>query len=1098
MAPRALAQNVWIAGATGTFSNNANWLGGFAPTFSSSATVTFNPGNIAAATSATQDLAGTLFPLNAMTFNNLSVPNALLVGNNPSSSKVFEFDPAPLHASISLQGYGLSQTSSGIAGSQMKLTTDLMITGSGMGNLTLNNPIFEDGTPRRITVASTPATQITGIFTLASAGTVGSPALITTGNTFSGDLFLDGGNLGWSGGGPGEFGTGRFVVTANGGTLFMNGNNSAAGARFTTMQLDGALRIVGTSSGALNLLSPTGESPVPHLTGSGPLLISGQTTNTLSVSNDSSGYTGTITLDRYDFGQFTGTAGGVQIASTNGNLRGVSTFNIRDGGVLAPTNSVPGQSANLDRIANTATINLSSGTIRLIGTSASSTAQVNVTEVLGTVNSSGFSTFSVESGGTTGVTNSTALNIETLWREDRGTFLFRGNSLNAGTLAPNATPNSDGTLNFDGSANTSYIVLPSALTASLIGGDGSRGTNKKILPFAVGDAAAGGPGSNFVTLDLIAGAGTKVSVHPFSTADYATIFGGDPTDNVQLTTATTNNDPVTVNSLMLTNSGTNHGSVTGSGTITVTSGAVLTADASTAPTIANNINFGATEGFFVNPSFGGANISGNLTGTGGLTKSGGGSTSNTLFLRGDNSGLTGQLTLNAGPIDFNSANALPGTGQIVSNGAAVGTTGPATGLHYTGTVPYTLSRDIAANSGWLTLKALDTAPGVANLTITGQISGNAGLNYQATANGADIYIAPAAGFNTYTGPTRISAGSVHFASDACLGSGGAVSIEGATVVLENDWKTNRIINNGGATINTNGHNAVWNGPLINFNSSFGVFTNAGLTKTGLGALTLNSDSNNLGGTISVLNGTLYVNCIIPGSANGLTVSPGATLGGHGTICRNASIVGTLAPGNSPGVITFRGNLTMVTGSILSMQLNGPAAGSGYDQVVVASPNTTTPATVALGAGTSNLAVSLGFAPSAGSKFWLISNASSGTTTGNFNGLPEGAIVTLGAFGGHTYTAQISYNANFDTGQVDHSGNDVVLYNISRTPQCGSVDFNCDGDVGTDADIEAFFACLSGTCPSLPCTSDADFNYDGDVGTDADIEAFFRVLGGGAC
>jgi len=31
----------------------------------------------------------------------------------------------------------------------------------------------------------------------------------------------------------------------------------------------------------------------------------------------------------------------------------------------------------------------------------------------------------------------------------------------------------------------------------------------------------------------------------------------------------------------------------------------------------------------------------------------------------------------------------------------------------------------------------------------------------------------------------------------------------------------------------------------------------------------------------------------------------------------------------------------------------------------------------------------------------------------------------------------------------------------------------------------------------PCGS-ADFNGDGDIGTDADIEAFFRVLGGGSC
>jgi hypothetical protein len=62
--------------------------------------------------------------------------------------------------------------------------------------------------------------------------------------------------------------------------------------------------------------------------------------------------------------------------------------------------------------------------------------------------------------------------------------------------------------------------------------------------------------------------------------------------------------------------------------------------------------------------------------------------------------------------------------------------------------------------------------------------------------------------------------------------------------------------------------------------------------------------------------------------------------------------------------------------------------------------------------------------------------------------------------------------------------------------CGSADFNGDGDIATDADIEAFFSCIAGDCCST-CGS-ADFNSDGDTATDADIEAFFRVLAGSAC
>jgi subtilisin family serine protease len=90
----------------------------------------------------------------------------------------------------------------------------------------------------------------------------------------------------------------------------------------------------------------------------------------------------------------------------------------------------------------------------------------------------------------------------------------------------------------------------------------------------------------------------------------------------------------------------------------------------------------------------------------------------------------------------------------------------------------------------------------------------------------------------------------------------------------------------------------------------------------------------------------------------------------------------------------------------------------------------------------------------------------------------------------------------DPGRDDYFGhgliNAVAAGAYITSHLCGSADFNCDGDVGTDADIEAFFACIAGTCPPPPCTSTADFNADGDVGTDADIEAFFRVLGGGTC
>ena len=70
--------------------------------------------------------------------------------------------------------------------------------------------------------------------------------------------------------------------------------------------------------------------------------------------------------------------------------------------------------------------------------------------------------------------------------------------------------------------------------------------------------------------------------------------------------------------------------------------------------------------------------------------------------------------------------------------------------------------------------------------------------------------------------------------------------------------------------------------------------------------------------------------------------------------------------------------------------------------------------------------------------------------------------------------------------------------VNVLPCCGTSDYNGDGDFGTDQDIEAFFACLSGICCPNCFPGGSDFNQDGDFGTDQDIESFFRVLAGGFC
>jgi hypothetical protein len=108
-------------------------------------------------------------------------------------------------------------------------------------------------------------------------------------------------------------------------------------------------------------------------------------------------------------------------------------------------------------------------------------------------------------------------------------------------------------------------------------------------------------------------------------------------------------------------------------------------------------------------------------------------------------------------------------------------------------------------------------------------------------------------------------------------------------------------------------------------------------------------------------------------------------------------------------------------------------------------------------------------------------------------------------GSHTANLQILHSALTDAGVYNcaiSNGCDTDIngtWNLTMVPgpccYCPA-DFNNDGDIGTDADIQDFFSCLGGGCCDSCCT--VDINQDGDIGTDADIEAFFRTLASGSC
>ena len=83
-----------------------------------------------------------------------------------------------------------------------------------------------------------------------------------------------------------------------------------------------------------------------------------------------------------------------------------------------------------------------------------------------------------------------------------------------------------------------------------------------------------------------------------------------------------------------------------------------------------------------------------------------------------------------------------------------------------------------------------------------------------------------------------------------------------------------------------------------------------------------------------------------------------------------------------------------------------------------------------------------------------------------------------------YDARVDFDLDGDIDGTDRA----ALLNLVK---CKG-DINCDGNFGTEQDIEAFFAAITSGLPA------ADFNGDGDIGTDQDIESFFSVLGSGPC
>ncbi|MBI5820984.1 MAG: hypothetical protein HZA88_18595, partial [Verrucomicrobia bacterium] len=162
-------------------------------------------------------------------------------------------------------------------------------------------------------------------------------------------------------------------------------------------------------------------------------------------------------------------------------------------------------------------------------------------------------------------------------------------------------------------------------------------------------------------------------------------------------------------------------------------------------------------------------------------------------------------------------------------------------------------------------------------------------------------------------------------------------------------------NSGTVTVNrllaTNFANSVVNFNGGTLNSGGSTFNNGSIFQVGNGTGTANLHL--LGGTHSFANG-LFVN------TNGWLTGTGAITG----VITNA---GSIAPGDSPGILTVSGDLTLLTNSLLAMELAGTNNGL-YDQINL-------DGTFTFG-GALTLSLLDGFTVSAGNRFDLFDFSSS--------------------------------------------------------------------------------------------------------------------------
>ncbi len=165
--------------------------------------------------------------------------------------------------------------------------------------------------------------------------------------------------------------------------------------------------------------------------------------------------------------------------------------------------------------------------------------------------------------------------------------------------------------------------------------------------------------------------------------------------------------------------------------------------------------------------------------------------------------------------------------------------------------------------------------------------------------------------------------------------------------------------------------------------------------------------------------------------NNLQINAGSTLAGTGNITADTRVFiygtdSTLAPAGSGkmGSLSINGKLQFGNNATrFEVDLKDAVPATGYDQVEVNGD-------IELNSAQLILTVDDVVRLKDSDLTFIVVNGGANPITGTFNGLSEGATISLGQVNGQAATAQISYFGNAALGELT-GGNDVVLYNFTN-------------------------------------------------------------------